>query len=71
MRRGAAPGDQIFVTGFLGDAAAGLRLMERGARAHQKVVQDVWKNMRSIVCCCDNFDPNHESVGDCYWASSN
>jgi thiamine-monophosphate kinase len=34
MRRGAAPGDQIFVTGFLGDAAAGLRLIERGARVH-------------------------------------
>jgi thiamine-monophosphate kinase len=32
MRRGAAPGDQIFVTGFLGDAAAGLRLIERGVR---------------------------------------
>jgi thiamine-monophosphate kinase len=32
FRSGAEPGDQIFVTGFLGDAAAGLRLMERGAR---------------------------------------
>jgi thiamine-monophosphate kinase len=34
LRRGAALGDQIFVTGFLGDAAAGLRLIERGARVH-------------------------------------
>jgi thiamine-monophosphate kinase len=34
MRRGATPGDQIFVTGFLGEAAAGLRLIERGARVH-------------------------------------
>ncbi|HZE63683.1 MAG TPA: thiamine-phosphate kinase [Pyrinomonadaceae bacterium] len=34
MRRGAAPGDQIFVTGFLGDAAAGLRLIERGVRVY-------------------------------------
>lgn len=32
FRTGAAPGDQIFVTGLLGDAAAGLRLIERGAR---------------------------------------
>lgn len=32
FRAGAKPGDQIFVTGFLGDAAAGLRLLERGAR---------------------------------------
>ncbi|MFN2498524.1 MAG: thiamine-phosphate kinase [Pyrinomonadaceae bacterium] len=36
LRRGAAPGDQIFVTGFLGDAAAGLRLLERGLRAHNE-----------------------------------
>ncbi|HBB87972.1 MAG TPA: thiamine-phosphate kinase [Blastocatellia bacterium] len=37
LRRGATPGDQIFVTGFLGDAAAGLRLIERGARVHTAV----------------------------------
>jgi thiamine-monophosphate kinase len=30
-RSGAQPGDQIFVTGSLGAAAAGLRLVERGA----------------------------------------
>ena len=32
FRSGAEPGDQIFVTGSLGTAAAGLRLLERGAR---------------------------------------
>lgn len=37
FRRGAQPGDQIYVTGFLGDAAAGLRLLERGARLHAAV----------------------------------
>jgi len=34
-RSGAKPGDQIFVSGSLGDAAAGLRLLQRGARLHQ------------------------------------
>ena len=33
-RSGAKVGDQIYVTGFLGDAAAGLRLIERGAKLH-------------------------------------
>lgn len=33
-RSGAEAGDQIYVTGFLGDAAAGLRLIERGAQLH-------------------------------------
>ncbi|HSD47387.1 MAG TPA: thiamine-phosphate kinase [Pyrinomonadaceae bacterium] len=40
-RGGAQPGDQIFVTGSLGGAAAGLRLIERGAHlAEQKLDDD-------------------------------
>ena len=40
-RAGAKPGDQIFVTGSLGAAAAGLRLVERGAHlAEQKIDDD-------------------------------
>ena len=35
-RSGAQPGDQIFVTGSLGAAAAGLRLVERGAHMADK-----------------------------------
>ena len=40
-RSGAKPGDQIFVTGSLGGAAAGLRLIERGAHlAEQNLADD-------------------------------
>ena len=35
-RSGAKPGDQIFVTGSLGAAAAGLRLIERGAHTAEQ-----------------------------------
>src|SRR5215216_2706558 len=40
MRSGAHPGDQIFVTGSLGAAAAGLRLIERGAHLAEQNLDD-------------------------------
>ena len=39
-RTGANPGDQIFVTGSLGAAAAGLRLIERGAHLAEQNLGD-------------------------------
>src|SRR5690349_13198979 len=39
-RAGASPGDQIFVTGSLGAAAAGLRLIERGAHLAEQNLAD-------------------------------
>ena len=39
FRSGSKPGDQIYVTGFLGDAAAGLRLIEHGARLHSETIE--------------------------------
>jgi len=40
MRSGTRPGDQIFVTGSLGAAAAGLRLIERGAHLAEQNLAD-------------------------------
>lgn len=40
-RSGAKPGDQIFVTGELGAAAAGLRLIERGAHLPSEGSEDL------------------------------
>ena len=40
-RGGAKPGDQIFVTGYLGGAAAGLRLIERGAHLPGEASEDL------------------------------
>ena len=40
MRAGAQAGDQIFVTGTLGAAAAGLRLIERGAHLAEQNLAD-------------------------------
>lgn len=39
-RSGAKPGDQMFVTGSLGAAAAGLRLIERGAHLAEQNLDD-------------------------------
>ena len=40
LRSGAQPGDQIFVTGSLGGAAAGLKLIENGVRVRSPIVRE-------------------------------
>ena len=49
-RNGAKPGDLIFVTGSLGGAAAGLRLLERGARVGQEHPDEPeWKLVQELI----------------------
>jgi thiamine-monophosphate kinase len=50
MRSGAQVGDQVFVTGSLGAAAAGLRLIERGAHlAEQNLADDDSQKLDHIL----------------------
>lgn len=49
-RSGAQPGDLIYVTGSLGAAAAGLRLIERGARIGQEHAgEPEWKLVQELI----------------------
>ena len=47
-RSGARPGDQIYVTGNLGGAAAGLKLIENGARVSQRSEVSGLKSVQGV-----------------------
>ncbi|HKR60789.1 MAG TPA: thiamine-phosphate kinase [Pyrinomonadaceae bacterium] len=50
FRSGAQPGDLLFVTGSLGGAAGGLRLIERGARLGQEhTTEPEWKLVQELL----------------------
>jgi thiamine-monophosphate kinase len=49
LRSGARPGDHVFVTGELGGAAAGLRMIERGARLDKPVAEEDKELVHSLL----------------------
>jgi thiamine-monophosphate kinase len=49
LRSGARPGDHVFVTGELGGAAAGLRMIERGARLDKPVPEDAKELVHALL----------------------
>lgn len=49
LRTGAQIGDRLFVTGSLGAAAAGLRLLERGARINKPNKDHEWDSIEALL----------------------
>jgi thiamine-monophosphate kinase len=48
-RNGAEPGDRLFITGSLGGATAGLRLLERGVRLDKSIGEDEWHLIHDLL----------------------
>jgi len=49
FRSGAKVGDRLFVTGALGAASAGLRLLERGARINKATKDHEWPSIEALL----------------------
>jgi thiamine-monophosphate kinase len=49
FRSGAQVGDRLFVTGSLGAASAGLRLLERGARINKPTKDHEWPSIEGLL----------------------
>ncbi len=66
LRSTAQPGDQFFVTGNLGSAAAGLKLIERGARVSSPTVREGHASRREAGGRRQDLEPRAVATGFYY-----